>query len=341
MYYEPFDPNQRVVEVGGEKYAVSPMEVGSLPGGGGTDIGVGKVSTSGTHDVITMTPEGPQRNTLSTTRQPAITGSKGRGGLLSHPAGGGGPQSLPHPTSAPSGGSTDASGKPLGLPPGQYNQQMQVARPLRVTGNQIFGDPQNPSFQGLVTYGDVMNSPQSVQRVGTAARFMLEDLSQVESKHGGLMGLIALYGGLPQAIAEAQSDATRDALASLSPREQELLNAEMDAYGTIIGLRSITKGQASQYTARSLERELPIPGVSAFDAYTFYDKLARLGEEVESGAKGVSPQVLPERDFYQHQYDRLIEMRDMNRKGVKSKSLPHPTQTSPTKPTKDPLGLYN
>jgi hypothetical protein len=197
------------------------------------------------------------------------------------------------------------------MTPAMYNQQLQVARPVRVAANQIFGDPSQPEFKSLYTYGDVMENKDSVDRIGSAARLMIQDMADVEAtKSGGLWTLITTSGGLPQALASAQSQATSEAMSKLQPREQELLNAEMDAYGAIIGLRAITKGSAARFSAQSLEREVPIPGISAFDAFTFYDKLSRLAEEVWSGGKGISENVLPEKSYYHEQYQKLMKLKE-------------------------------
>ena len=89
------------------------------------------------------------------------------------------------------------------------------------------------------------------------------------------------------------------------------------AYGTIIGLRAITKGSAAKFSAQSLEREVPLPGfaIPANNAsqFSFYDKLSRLAEEVYSGSKGnavLSPQ---EKAYYQQQYDRLQALKEQVR----------------------------
>jgi hypothetical protein len=44
----PFSPNEKVVTVGNEKYAISPMDVGALTQGAGTDLGQANVGSTNT-----------------------------------------------------------------------------------------------------------------------------------------------------------------------------------------------------------------------------------------------------------------------------------------------------
>src|SRR5208337_3870180 len=81
------------------------------------------------------------------------------------------------------------------------------------------------------------------------------------------------------------------------------------------------KGSASKFSAQSLEREVPLPGFSASNAFQFYDKLSRLAEEVWSGGKGISEQVLPEKSYYQKQYQSLLGLKDKYGPKGEAKSL--------------------
>jgi hypothetical protein len=340
--YTVTSQGQTHLTVGNLVYAVPKLEQTNLATEG-QELGPARVGTTTTRQAIGVDPATGQavKQQLIGTTAPVTTGIQGRA-----PAPQGAPQAprsvLPRvtqpsqPGAQPSPAAAPAQAKPAGgqpafMTPAMYNQQLQVARPVRVAANQIFGDPTQPEFKPLLAYGDVMNNPASVQRIGAAARLMIQDMADVEATHsGGLWTLITTSGGLPQALASAQSAATRDALSKLQSREQELLNAEMDAYGSIIGFRAITKGSAARFSAQSLEREVPIPGISAFNAFTFYDKLSRLGEEVWSGAKGnavLSPQ---EKQYYHEQYSKLLQLKQQSVGGAGGSGKAVITQHSPS-----------
>lgn len=236
-------------------------------------------------------------------------------------AGQGGLTQPPTRSSAPTGGS-----RPLGnlLPAAERDKQLQVARPVRAAAVQLFGDPTNPNVESLVSFSDLANDPKSRERVGTAARMIINDLTAAD-KAGGIGGQIlgegaSLHGGdiwqalknktgISQWIGASQVQATENALKALTPRESRMLNQIMAAYGTVVGLRTLTKGGAYQFSVASMERELPIPGIADVkDSASYNNKLAKIANEVVEGSKGISDGVLPEKKFYKEQADRLNQM---------------------------------
>jgi len=214
-----------------------------------------------------------------------------------------------------------------------YNQQLQVARPVRAAAIQLFGDPENPDFKSLVDYAPMADDQHAQQAVGTATRAMLEDLTKVESQHGGLGGLLLNYGGLPELVANIESENTRSILAKLTPEERNLLDQEIAAYGSIIGLRSLTKASAAQFSSKSIERELPLLGYNVNDSKEFLNKISKLAEEVATGTRGLSRLALPERDFYLDKAKQLSGMVNPPKKKPAASSTPN-------KPAKDTLKLY-
>jgi hypothetical protein len=73
-YYVPFSPNDRVVTVGNETYAVSPMDVQALGQGSGTDLGQHTMPTT------SKSTDPATNQTTVTTHTPTTTGVSGRGG---------------------------------------------------------------------------------------------------------------------------------------------------------------------------------------------------------------------------------------------------------------------
>lgn len=96
--YEPFSPNQKTITVGGETFAVSPMDVSKLAtGGAGTDLGAHNIKTKRvTIDPVTNQP------TVSVST-PEVTGLKA--GSLPAPPSATAPATTPA-TAAPAGGGT-------------------------------------------------------------------------------------------------------------------------------------------------------------------------------------------------------------------------------------------
>jgi hypothetical protein len=72
-FYEPFSPNSKVLTVGNETFAVSPMDVESLKDGAGTDLGQKNVGTT------SRTTDPTTGQTTTSTHTPSTTGVSGRG----------------------------------------------------------------------------------------------------------------------------------------------------------------------------------------------------------------------------------------------------------------------
>ena len=160
-FYEPRDVQDKVVDVNGMKYAVSPFEVQDLPQGAGTTLGAKNAPTEGSHEVIAVDANGnPTVNTLRSTRTPQASGVPGRPGGTTP----GTPAQAPRPQTQgarPQGGNITPQATPSpapttarlrGMPPGMYNQMLQRATPVREAATQIFGDPSQPDLKGLKDY---------------------------------------------------------------------------------------------------------------------------------------------------------------------------------------------
>jgi hypothetical protein len=118
-----------------------------------------------------------------------------------------------------------------------------------------------------------------------------------EKSAGSLTTLLGNYLGKPQALVDSETNVMRDTIGKLSPQNQEAYNSIMSVYGTVMGLRSLTRASSHQFSIEALEREIPLPGINAFSKQQFYDKMSRLAEQVYNGSKTV-PLPKEEKDFY-------------------------------------------
>lgn len=316
-WYEPFDPNQSTVTIGNQVYAVGPWDKKHLREGAGVELGAKTAGTTTTRPSIGIDPATgkPVVNTLRSTRTPAAPGIPGRPSAQAQqvpPVPGAGGATPPGGTStlapARAGGATippvpgrAATPRPVGgdgasadaglrgLPQGMYNQMLQRVTGVREANTQIFGDPTQPDSKSLKDYAALADNPQSRERLGKALQLTFDELHQAETANGSMMQLLKNYGGIPQALASSKSKIMQDAIGKLSPEERDAYDTTISSMSTVIGLRSLTKAPATQFSIRAIERELPIVGVNTTDSRQFYDKLAKLGEVVYNGTRGVPP----------------------------------------------------
>lgn len=203
----------------------------------------------------------------------------------------------------------------------ERNSQLQIARPVRAAAVQIFGDPNNPEVESLASFADLADDPASRQRIGTAARLIINDLTAADKaggvggsilgtganvNGGDIWGALKNWSGITGAISKQQANATDAAIQAMSEKERRALNQIMAAYGTVVGLRSLTRGGAYKFAVESMERELPIPGISdVSNSTTYNNKLAKIANEIVEGTKGISTTVLPEQEYYKAEAARL------------------------------------
>lgn len=300
--YRPRSINDKTVTVGGVVYAISPLEVQQLPQGVGTTLGPQKTGTS---RIAPATIQDKNGNfiQLPGTTTPATPGVTGRPTP--------GARALPAPTQPAKPAATQPAATPVGrampgVPAGQVNAIQQRATPVRIATTQIFGDPANPTLKGLADYADLANDKESAKRIGTAVRLarsaMLDAEKQgghvgatmgpVDVGTGGLGQWATTAMGIPVKLTESQNNAMQDALRKMNPREREAFNAIMATYGTVAGLRALTKAGVAQANMANIEQEIPLIGFNTTSKADFVDKLKRLGEEIQQGAIGVPPSLL-------------------------------------------------
>jgi hypothetical protein len=209
------------------------------------------------------------------------------------------------------------------------NQQRQFSAPIKAAAVQVFGDPRRPDFQPLSHFAYLADDPESRRRVGTVVRMIIDDLSNAEARGadvGGILGQEGILGaigigdlvraaknnaGIPVDVAESQVNALEIAMRPLTPDEAAFVNRIFASYGSLPGLRSITRQGAYQFSVRSMERELPIPGLADVNSSrSFNNKLASLAEEIVTGIEGngISDLVIPQKSFYIEQARRLTAL---------------------------------
>lgn len=217
--------------------------------------------------------------------------------------------------------------------PAMQKSQQEKATPVRLAARQLMGDPNQPEFKSLMDYGDLADSPKAQEHVRVAWDVIKKNMEDAEARHlGTLSQIFSNYMGLPQALASSEFDVARDAVGKLSSREKELLDREFAAYGTVMGLRSLTKGSAARFSVASMEREVPILGVSALSSRQFYDKLGLLNEEIMSGMEGISDRIMPDKSYY-------VQMADKLGKLAKQKLPPPPGGTTTAEDLERKLNL--
>lgn len=341
-WYVPRDVQDRVIKTGNQTYAVSPYDVHNLPNGTGTDLGVTNPGATSSRDTTAIDPAtgNPVVNTMVSKRTPSAPGVSGRGTATpaSPPWTGTAPTPGSTPIPAPSGGASTLRG----MPSGQYNQALQRATSVREGATQIFGDPQRPDMKGLIDYQDLADNADSRGRLGKVFRLILDSAHEagpgahisasagpISVSTGGIGTVLTNMLGVPQKIAQQQSEIINKAIGSLTPREQEALDSTISSLSTIIGLRSLTRAPATQASMAMIERELPMIGVNTNNSKQFGDQMGRLAEVISNGVKGIPKGMLDQRLV-----DRISglpsEMAAKNKKGPAK---------APASKAADPLGV--
>jgi len=319
--YEPFSPSQATVTAGNQVIAVNPADKSKIgTGGAGTVLGPHNVPTTSTHTAPGITLSGTIAPvTTSTTKTPMTPGVTGRpgGGPLPPTIGGaarpvtggvGGTGAGPAVPQARRAGPVSGSGNEQAIPFAAANQLNLRTIPVREAATQLFGDPTQPDLKSLRDYADIAGDAKAQKSLANALQLTFSGLeAQEKASKGGLRELIGNYAGEPQALVGSQTAVLQDVIGSMAPREQEAYNATMAAFGTIIGMRSLTKASAAQFSIKALEREVPLFGINTFSKPQFYDKMAHLAEQVYNGSRTL-PIPQGEKDFYSNKVKEFRQM---------------------------------
>lgn len=219
-----------------------------------------------------------------------------------------GTQAIPAPSvSTPSAGGRVRTG---GLALGAQERGQQIMLAVAPAAQILYGDPKNPDFESLQSFANMADDPEASERIGTAARFIIERLNKVNAEQGpgavnlligGALGKTAMNAlGLTRLMAGSETKSMQDVLTPLHDNEAKYLARIMAAYGTVVGLRRFTGAGAYEFSTAAMERELPVPGLTGIkNSLTVYAKLAQLAEEISAATGRLDPSLVPERPFYQ------------------------------------------
>lgn len=291
LAFLPIDPKYQEHVIGNRSYAATSQGLPDLASGGGTELGVKRAPTSGSSGQITQGPGGePVMTMRPRTTTPAAPGIPGRTP---------GQAPLGQPTSAPAPGTpqakspgTPGGGPPpagqIGLPTGAYNQAVNVMRPVMEASNRIFGDPDRPDSNSLVTFGDLADDPKVTERLGRVVQLTYDQLDEASGGKTGntFMDWAKAETGFNAALASARAKVMQSSMGRLSPRETEYYDSLLASMSTVVGLRSISRAGSSRYNVGMLERELPAIGINVKNSTQYYDKLEQLAGVVKAATKG-------------------------------------------------------
>jgi hypothetical protein len=364
VQYEPTSQRVTHLTVGNEVYAVPTLDQANL-GTEGTALGQ---SRTGTTSLGGYTGVGDDNQIVRVPgqREPATPGATGTTGTgtgiqdsgaprrfqplpsidgktpeVTHPASG---HALPPPKQRTASDPGAPGAKPsksgsvahsLPVPITLWNQQQQVARPVREGATQVFGDPTQPSLKSLKDYASIADDPNASARLAEAFNITFGQWDEEIKASGGLTHLAETAGGYPQLLAQLQASVREDAIGHLgSDMEKDYYDSVMSSYGAIVGLRSLTKASAASFSVTAIERELPLVGLNSFSTRQYYDQLSKLAEQVYNGTRTMVDQVMPadEKLYYKSQVEALGKLRDKS-KGERKKSsgLPELVPSDPAK----------
>jgi hypothetical protein len=297
MFWVPISPTQTTMTIGNEVYTVTPYDK-NVAGGAGIPQGPARVGTTTQGQTTVYNPDSKEfeRFPTKTTSEPTTTGARPTAPPATAPTAGG----APRPAVAPSAASPVAAPRTQSMgnriPAGQRAGIVSQALPVQEATIQLFGDPLHPELKGLKDYSSLADSKESQQRIGRALNLIFNgfndatkgsgisaDAGPISVNSGGIGAVLQNYFGVPQELAKQQSEIMAKAIGDLPPVEQDYVNSVVSSFGTITGLRSLSRASASQYTTKNLEREVPLIGVNTFDSRSFGDKLQRLSGVVVNG----------------------------------------------------------
>ncbi len=331
-FYVPTSQHQTHFPVGNHVVAVPVLEQMNADKES-ADLGVARVGSTGTHEVIGVDASGnPIKQSLGSTRTPDSPGVQSNGKV-----------SPPPVVSAPKSGKgkaeadtkkavMDVNGpqaksggpKPAYMTPAMYKAGIERVTPIREAATQVLGDPTQPEIKSLKDYAYVADDAEARDRVGKAIRLTFDGLEDGHVPHSQIMQLISMKVGLPQMLAGAKAEQLQQAIGGLKPDEQKLYNKVMSAYGAIIGLRSLTKAGSSNFSMQKIEQEAPIPGLNATNASQMYDQLANLAEIIYNGTRTLPDTIMPkdEKEYFKAQVGELLALSKGGKKGAGKVSPP-------------------
>lgn len=203
----------------------------------------------------------------------------------------------------------------------QSKAALPFVRVIREANSQLMGD------NGLKTFATLADNPDSQRRLGTALQLAL-DAQEGVTKEGSFGKLITNASGLTEAVAQATAGVRQQAIASLTPEERDYFDAAMSTYSAVAGLRALTGANASQFSVKRIEAEVPLIGINSTDTAQFYDQMGRVSKLIAAGAKPPNvPQAMWPKEEYQGIQNAPAEfnrLKEEARKGKSSKQTATP-----------------
>lgn len=288
--YQPRNINDKTVKLGNVVYAVEPDKLQQIPQGEGTAIGIANSGGSrmpSTIDTVNgqpvVVPGSSTPNTPGAFRQAPVSG--GRPGVAPVPVKTNGvpaaPQAQPNRSTPPVASVQQPRG---GLPVGLYSKSSDTAKSMGSLAAQIFGSDEDPGIHGMQDFAHLADDPAAVKRIGTALTMLNSYKPELAVLGNTALNGYILNGGvgtgplLPVGIhaggsktggtAAHSSDITPEkaseingqvqrAMSALTPEERAYLVAMRTAKESIIGLRKLTGGSATDASMQALQNIVP------------------------------------------------------------------------------------
>lgn len=303
-WYLPVNPNEVETDVQGNVYLTAGNQRTLIQSGQAQAVGAKSLGTQGTQPMVLNTgPNGEQSVFQAPTTSTPVVKPVAPTQLA--PSGAAPITAAPPTTAKPPARAASPSGRVIQLPglqPAEYDRQQKIKAPIVTAANQLFGDPNNPDNHPLSSYADLANDKHAQGVLGAAFRIVQDKMANGAAGHGSIGDWISSVTGFKQAEAEALADVQHNLFQQMTPREQEAFNATMAAYGTIVGLRAITKASASASSVSRLENELPLIGINTPSSASFNDKMSKPAEEISANVRRLNPIIFSggqtEKDFY-------------------------------------------
>lgn len=346
-FYQPRNIADKVIHVGNEVIAVSPLQVQQVPQGAGTTLGEVRTGTTNTPTQVIRDNDGVP-HVVGTTSQPNTPGprraeqSTPGGQSASQPGAGPSPRSgianPPGPrTPAPAGGGREVQG----VTPGMDKDYLQTARSVQQALTQVVGDESNPNLKTVVSLApDVLKDSKKTERVGKAIRMMLGGDSGLEGAHvstGASIGPVSIgVGGFGEflkqslnmdaKVADKINENLKSAMKDMTPDEKNLVDATVSAFEESIAMRAINKSGVSNAQVGAIQNTLPLIGTNTFSVDEFATRMQNWAQQGLNGTWGVPPQY-----FRKGFIDKLKSVSDDMEK-LRSKGQPSPKAKSSLPP---------
>ena len=213
-------------------------------------------------------------------------------------------------SSTPSAASPRASGAGSGtvaVPFSAANQMNQRLVPVQEAATALLGDP-STGLTSLDSFAHIAADPKSMNKVGAAVKTAVDQMADQVRSQPGMWQTLSNSSGFTAAKQEIANSVLSDQLKNMNYDERKAFDSLLTSYSTAIGLRSLTRASAAQFSAQAIENEIPIPGYNSVSAPQFYDQLARLTQQIYNGSRTVPNMSEPMRQRIQDGVKQFVEL---------------------------------